>query len=83
MAKKEDGSYDNLYPKLNIPGFIDGLEYLNRDVPIFLPPSCFSRVSFPDKDYMFKGLIKHKPGYKNPDTDRPDNLIGTGTYIHN
>lgn len=36
------------------------------------------RFDYPDKDYLYRDAVVHKPGYVNPDKDRPANLIGTG-----
>ena len=37
-----------------------------------------SRFDYPDKAYLYRDGVNHKPGYVNPDKDRPANLIGTG-----
>ena len=36
------------------------------------------RFDYPDKAYLYRDGVNHKPGYVNPDKDRPANLIGTG-----
>jgi hypothetical protein len=48
-----------------------------RESTLFLPPVIFSRFDIPDKDYLYRGEVSHKPGYINPDQSRPTHLIGT------
>ncbi|XP_056009972.1 general transcription factor 3C polypeptide 5-like [Ostrea edulis] len=77
VVKGSDGKQEQIHDKIVLTGFQDRNEFLDRDVPIFLPPVIFSRFDCPDKDYLYRDGVIHKPGYVDPDKDRPANLIGT------
>ncbi|KAL3870884.1 hypothetical protein ACJMK2_038915 [Sinanodonta woodiana] len=74
----ENGTYENLLPKVVVQGLEDRQEFLSRDVPFFLPPTVFTRVDNPI-DYLYRPDMEHtkKKGAYFPDLHRPDNLIGT------
>nr|XP_022327588.1 general transcription factor 3C polypeptide 5-like isoform X1 [Crassostrea virginica]XP_022327589.1 general transcription factor 3C polypeptide 5-like isoform X1 [Crassostrea virginica]XP_022327590.1 general transcription factor 3C polypeptide 5-like isoform X1 [Crassostrea virginica]XP_022327591.1 general transcription factor 3C polypeptide 5-like isoform X2 [Crassostrea virginica] len=77
IVKGNDGNMEQIHDKIVFNTFMDRNEFLDRDVPVFLPPVIFSRFDYPDKAYLYRDGVNHKPGYVNPDKDRPANLIGT------
>ncbi|XP_021356704.1 general transcription factor 3C polypeptide 5-like isoform X2 [Mizuhopecten yessoensis] len=77
MTRQPDQSYTSLTEKLVLNKLCDRREFLDNGCSLFLPPSSFSRMDFPDKTYLLRKDIEHRPGYVNPDRNRPQNLIGT------
>lgn len=75
--KKTESGYENISHQFHLHQNVDRNEYLARESTLFLPPVIFSRFDIPDKDYLYRGEVSHKPGYINPDQSRPTNLIGT------
>ena len=75
--KKTESGYENISHQFHLYQNVDRNEYLARDSTLFLPPVIFSRFDIPDKDYLYRGEVSHKPGYINPDQSRPTHLIGT------
>lgn len=43
VVKGSDGKQEQIHDKIVLTGFQDRNEFLDRDVPIFLPPVIFSR----------------------------------------
>ncbi|XP_045195557.1 general transcription factor 3C polypeptide 5-like [Mercenaria mercenaria] len=76
VKTKKDGTYESIYEKVCLNKLVPLKEYMNQDVPLYIPPMMFARVDKPC-DFQYKQEMKHRPDYKNPDTDRPANLIGT------
>ncbi|XP_063422877.1 general transcription factor 3C polypeptide 5-like [Mytilus trossulus] len=74
---RAESGYENISHQLHLKENVDRNEFFNRDAALFLPPVIFSRFDLPDKDYLYRGEISHKPGYVNPDHSRPTHLIGT------
>ncbi|XP_060083359.1 general transcription factor 3C polypeptide 5-like [Ylistrum balloti] len=77
VVRQPDLSYTCVSDKLVLNKLCDRREFLDNGCPLFLPPSSFSRMDFPDKSYLLRKDIEHRPGYVNPDRNRPQNLIGT------
>ncbi|XP_062593081.1 general transcription factor 3C polypeptide 5-like [Saccostrea cucullata] len=77
VLKGPSGELEQIHDRLVYRTFVDRNEFLDRDVPSFLPPVIFSRFDYPDKDYLYRDGITHREGYMNPEKDRPANLIGT------
>ncbi|XP_033731936.1 general transcription factor 3C polypeptide 5-like [Pecten maximus] len=77
VIRQPDNSYTSLTDKLVLNTLCDRREFLDNGCPLFLPPSSFSRMDYPDKSYLLRKDIEHRPGYVNPDHNRPQNLIGT------
>lgn len=77
MKINKDGSYESFYEKVRINKLIPLKEYMNQDVPLYIPPLMFARVDRPC-EFHYKQEILHKKDYNNPDKERPPNLIGTG-----
>lgn len=77
VVKSKNGKLEQIHDRIVLSDFVDRNEFIDREVPVFLPPVIFSRFDYPDKDYLYRDAVVHKPGYVNPDKDRPANLIGT------
>ncbi|XP_069120518.1 general transcription factor 3C polypeptide 5-like isoform X2 [Argopecten irradians] len=77
VVRQPDKTYKNVTEKLVLNKLCDRREFLENGCPLFLPPSSFSRMDFPDKSYLLRKDVEHRPGYINPDRNRPQNLIGT------
>ena len=77
---RAESGYENISHQLHLKENVDRNEFFNRDAALFLPPVIFSRFDLPDKDYLYRGEISHKPGYVNPDHSRPTHLIGTSEF---
>ncbi|ESP04832.1 hypothetical protein LOTGIDRAFT_229926 [Lottia gigantea] len=66
----------SLLNQLKISDFVKQKEYLERDVPLFMPPVIFARMDVP-ADYLFRQNQFHGTGDKNSDLETQENLIGT------
>ncbi|XP_060572664.1 general transcription factor 3C polypeptide 5-like [Ruditapes philippinarum] len=76
MKTNKDGSHESIYEEVRMNKLVPRKEYMNADVPLFIPPVMFARVDRPC-EFHYKQEMKHRPDYINPDTGRPPNLIGT------
>ena len=79
MKTNEDGSHESFYEKIRLNKLIPLKEFMSQEVPLFIPPMMFARVDRPC-EFHYKQEMKHRANYRNPDNDRPPNLIGTGLF---
>lgn len=75
--ERTETGYENISQQFHLNRNVDRNEYFSRKASLYLPPVIFSRFDIPDKDYLYRGEVSHKPGYVNPDQNRPTHLIGT------
>ena len=81
MSRKDDGTYENINNKVVLKDLsVDRQKYFSENTQYFIPPTIFSRVDKPC-DFLYRQDIEHREGYRNPDVDRPPNLIGTGRVM--
>ncbi|KAK3088746.1 hypothetical protein FSP39_023218 [Pinctada imbricata] len=80
-VEEKKGKQVQFLDKLVVERMEDRKEFLNRDVPLYLPPISFCRTDAPDKDYQFRPEIIHRPGFADPASDRPSHLIGPSREV--
>ena len=55
VARKEDGSYENLLEDVVMRKLTPMSDYINRKLPLFIPPVIFSRFDIPQGYGYMKG----------------------------
>lgn len=72
----QDKEYMSIFEKLIVRNPGDIKDWLQNDVPLFLPPIIFSRMDMP-MEYLYRSEMQHRAGFVNPQDLRPSHLIGT------
>ena len=57
---------------------IEKKDWLNKDVPLFVPPPIFSRIDRP-VEYAYRDTAGHRAGHTDPSSNRDPYLIGACT----
>uniref|UniRef100_UPI00358EBF40 general transcription factor 3C polypeptide 5-like n=1 Tax=Myxine glutinosa TaxID=7769 RepID=UPI00358EBF40 len=64
VSQGNDNETVSMYDTVNIPK-MEGMEFFQRNVPLFLLPPAFSRQDNP-VDYYYRPETQHREGYKIP-----------------
>ena len=75
-----DGTVRSLRKEIIIDK-IERKEWLNKDVPLFVPPPIFSRIDRPI-EYAYRDAHGHRAGHTDPSCERDPHLIGACTCVH-
>ncbi len=74
MVKQGDKGYKSIHEEV-VFNKIQSKSWLDKDVPLFLPPPIFSRIDKPI-EYAYRDTPKHRDGYTDPSVNRDSKLIG-------